>query len=378
MKYFKLSMLTVSVLISNSIFAAEIYNKDGNKLNLNGKVEAVYLSRDLDDNYKSFDNEDKTLARIGFNGVTQINSELTGYAKLEHEYIHDNSKQETRYSYVGLNFGKYGSLDFGRNLGVVAMIRDITDKSARFGGNGFGGGTDVFMTGRSSGLATYSNNDFFGLADGLNIYIQYQAKKSASNGFSKSAHGDGVAFTSIYEHADSGLGFGITYSASDRLENQRQGKIDSNGVASGTNGKKAEIWGTALMYDANQIYAAVTYAQSKNMILVHGSNEFASSTRGIEAILAYNFEFGLTPTLHYNHLKGQDLKYNALTYTNGQDSYDADINKYIGIGTKYRFSKNMDMAVGYKINLLDDDLAFTKGASLSSDDQFEARITYSF
>ncbi len=34
--------------------------------------------------------------------------------------------------------------------------------------------TDVYMTGRTNGVATYRNSDFFGLVDGLHFALQYQ------------------------------------------------------------------------------------------------------------------------------------------------------------------------------------------------------------
>lgn len=373
----KLCIYLTLALSSLNIYAAEIYNKDGNKINLNGRVEAVYAFRGIGDNYRDFDNEDKTIARLGFTGETQINSQLTGYAKLEQEFSHTGN-QNTRYSYVGLKYAQYGSLDFGRSNGIVAFVRDITDKPARFGANGFGGGADKFMTGRASGMVTYSNIDTFGYVDGLDLYLQYQAKNYKDNGFQNAANGDGIAMTALYKHEGTGLGGGLTYSASDRLDNQRVGKLDNDGRISGTDGNKAEIWGAALKYDANKLYAAVSFAQSKNMFLVHGNKEFAPKTRGIEAVLLYEFANGFTPSIVYNHFKGQELRFNALRYTNGRETYDADINKFIAIGTKYKFSKQMDMAVAYKFNLLDDDSLFTQGAKLSSDDQIEMRLTYSF
>ncbi|MBZ3655996.1 porin [Salmonella enterica subsp. enterica serovar Senftenberg] len=36
--------------------------------------------------------------------------------------------------------------------------------------------TDVFMTQRATGVATYRNTDFFGLVEGLNFAAQYQGK----------------------------------------------------------------------------------------------------------------------------------------------------------------------------------------------------------
>ena len=35
---------------------------------------------------------------------------------------------------------------------------------------------DNFMNGRTNGVATYRNYDFFGLVDGLDFAIQYQGK----------------------------------------------------------------------------------------------------------------------------------------------------------------------------------------------------------
>jgi outer membrane porin protein LC len=37
------------------------------------------------------------------------------------------------------------------------------------------------MTGRTTGVATYRNTDFFGLVDGLNFAAQYQGKNDRDN-----------------------------------------------------------------------------------------------------------------------------------------------------------------------------------------------------
>lgn len=42
-----------------------------------------------------------------------------------------------------------------------------------FGGDSYTW-TDNFMNGRANGLATYRNQDFFGLVEGLNFALQYQ------------------------------------------------------------------------------------------------------------------------------------------------------------------------------------------------------------
>ena len=99
------------------------------------------------------------------------------------------------------------------------------------------------MNGRTNGVATYRNYDFFGLVDGLDFAIQYQGKNS--NRSTKKQNGDGYALSVDYNIN----GFGIVgaYSKSDRTNDQ---------VADG-NGSNAALWSLAAKYDAKNVYAAV-------------------------------------------------------------------------------------------------------------------------
>jgi predicted porin len=58
---------------------------------------------------------------------------------------------------------------------VAYDIGAWTDVLPEFGGDTWTQ-TDVFMTGRTTGVATYRNTDFFGLVEGLNFAAQYQGK----------------------------------------------------------------------------------------------------------------------------------------------------------------------------------------------------------
>ncbi|SXT75621.1 outer membrane protein C [Klebsiella pneumoniae] len=74
MKVKVLSLLVPALLVAGAANAAEIYNKDGNKLDLYGKIDGLhYFSDD-----KSVDG-DQTYMRVGVKGETQINDQLTGY-----------------------------------------------------------------------------------------------------------------------------------------------------------------------------------------------------------------------------------------------------------------------------------------------------------
>ncbi|TGC81001.1 phosphoporin PhoE, partial [Salmonella enterica subsp. enterica serovar Poona] len=74
MKLKLVAVAVTSLLAAGVVNAAEVYNKDGNKLDLYGKVHAQH--------YFSDDNGSdgaKTYARRGFIGETQLNAQLSGF-----------------------------------------------------------------------------------------------------------------------------------------------------------------------------------------------------------------------------------------------------------------------------------------------------------
>ncbi|EUL39607.1 hypothetical protein P852_01424 [Enterobacter asburiae] len=221
------------------------------------------------------------------------------------------------------------------------------------------------MTSRSTGLLTYRNNNFFGLVDGLNFGVQYQGKNDRKN--LNEANGDGVGLSLGYEF---GEGFGLigAYSTANRtLEQKKDGK-----------GDKAESWAVGAKYDANNIYLATVYAETRNMSRLGNSGEnyvpnddgnvynIANKTQNFEVIAQYQFDFGLRPSVSYVQSKGKDL--------NGIG--DRDLAKYITTGATYYFNKNFNVYGDYRFNLLDDKDASTSW--VGSDNQATVGVTYQF
>lgn len=91
--------------------------------------------------------------------------------------------------FAGLKFGDYGSIDYGRNYGVLYDVEGWTDTLPEFGGDSYTY-SDNYMTGRANNVATYRNNNFFGLVDGLSIAAQYQGKNDGTNCEESNANGD--------------------------------------------------------------------------------------------------------------------------------------------------------------------------------------------
>ncbi|EJW5945164.1 porin OmpS1 [Salmonella enterica] len=387
-----LALLVPALLVAGAANAAEVYNKNGNKLDLYGKVDGLrYFSDDAGSD------GDQTYVRFGFKGETQINDMLTGYGQWEYNIQADTSEGEganswTRLGFAGLKFGEYGSFDYGRNYGVIYDVEAWTDVLPEFGGDSYTQ-TDVYMLGRTNGVATYRNTDFFGLVDGLNFALQYQgnnenggAGEGTGNGSSRKLareNGDGFGMSASYDF-DFGLSLGAAYSSSDRTDNQvargyGDGMNERNNYAGG---ETAEAWTVGAKYDAYNVYLAAMYAETRNMTYYGGGNGegnggIANKTQNFEVVAQYQFDFGLRPSIAYLQSKGKDLGGQEVHRGNWRYT-DKDLVKYVDVGMTYYFNKNMSTYVDYKINLLDEDDDFYASNGIATDDIVGVGLVYQF
>lgn len=368
-----LAVAIPALLAAGSVNAAEIYNKNANKLDLYGKVAAEHFWTTTGDNTT---NNDGTYAQIGFKGETQISDQLTGYGQWEYRAYADadegkgSQRQRTRLAYAGLKIADAGSLDYGRNYGIVYDVEAWTDMAPSFSGETWAGNADNYMTGRTVGVLTYRNSDFFGLVDGLHFGAQYQGKNES--GAVNTQNGDGFGFSLGYDYE----GFGIigAYSKSDRSDEQT-----TDGL-----GKNAEAWSTGLKYDANNIYLAAVYTETRNMTYVlkdvtyaDGSSETLrnalNKTQNFEIIGQYQFDFGLRPSISYVKSKGKNLPIGANGYN------DATLAEYVTLGASFYFNKNFSVYGDYRINMMNDN-AFTRtyGSFVGTEDNAMLGVAYQF
>ncbi|EMN3920409.1 porin OmpC [Citrobacter farmeri] len=398
MKRKVLAMLVPALLIAGAAHAAEVYNKDGNKVDIYGKVDGLhYFSEDAGSD------GDMSYARLGFKGETQIMDQLTGYGQWEYniqanttESDHGNSW--TRLGFAGLGFGQNGTFDYGRNYGVVYDVEAWTDMLPEFGGDTYTQ-TDVYMLGRTNGVATYRNKGFFGQVDGLNFALQYQGNNEngglagqEGTGNSNEArstakeNGDGFGMSTSYDF-DFGLSLGAAYSNSDRTDNQvTKGYGDHSRGIKYAGGETAEAWTIGAKYDANNIYLATMYAETRNMN-AYGSGEddtgkakggIANQTKNFEAVAQYQFDFGLRPSIAYLVSKGKELGGQDRDGDGNARYTDKDLVKYVDVGMTYYFNKNMSTYVDYKINLLDNDDHFYADNGIATDDVVALGLVYQF
>ncbi|MTD28653.1 porin OmpC [Erwinia sorbitola] len=368
MKLRVLSLMVPALLVAGSAGAAEIYNKDGNKLDLFGKIDGLHYFSD-----DSGSDGDQSYVRFGFKGETQISDQLTGYGQWEYQAALNNAENQgtansyTRVGFAGLKFGDAGSFDYGRNYGVAYDIGAWTDVLPEFGGDTYG--ADNFMFQRGTGMATYRNNNFFGLVDGLNFAVQYQGKNDsdaevAGNRSATAQNGDGYGLSATYD-IGAGLSAGAAMFSSDRTDTQ-----NSNALLG--NGDKAQAYTGGLKYDANNIYLAAMYTKSYNATRFGSSDNpsaygFADKAENWELVAQYQFDFGLRPSLAYVTSRGTDI----------QNWGTQNLKQYVDVGATYYFNKNMSTYVDYQINLLDDN-DFTQAAGINTDNVVGVGLVYQF
>ncbi|EIC84948.1 porin OmpC [Serratia sp. M24T3] len=373
MKLRVLSLVIPAILFAGASSAAEIYNKDGNILDLNGKVDAEHYFSKND----GVDG-DQSYLRFGFDGQTKISDQLTGYGQWEYQAALNSAEEEgtansyTRVGFAGLKFGNWGSLDYGRNYGVLYDIGSWTDVLPEFGGDTYT--PDNFMEQRGNGMLTYRATDFFGLIKGLNIALQYQGKNDNPGGESsgrsaQAANGDGYGMSATYD-----LGMGISaaaaYTSSKRTTDQNE--LDYG------DGNRAKAGSLGLKYDANNVYLAAMVTRTKDLTRIGDDSDdldgFANKATNFEAVAQYQFDSGLRPSLAFLQSRGKGINSDVAGGTNYGTQ---NIEKYIDIGTYYYFNKNMSTFIDYKLNLMKTN-DFTDATGINTKDVVAVGLIYQF
>ncbi|HGJ5863525.1 MAG TPA: porin [Arsenophonus nasoniae] len=357
--------------------AAEIYNKDGNKLDLYGKVDV----RHFFGKSSGGDEGDDSRVRLGIKGDTQISDQLTGFGRFEWENKTNKSEAENentnRLAYAGLKIADFGSIDYGRNYGVLYDVNAWTDVLPLYGADSMSQ-ADSYLTGRNRNLLTYRSTDFFGLVDGLNFALQYQGKNTESNkSGSKEVlknNGDGFGLAANYD-----IGWGVALGAGYAKSNR--GLTDQQKTDSGAGGNSAEGWNAGIKYDANNLYLAGMYGETRNMtrfgrgvdpVTKLSLTRVANKTENFELVGQYLFdEIGLKPSIAYVQSKGKDL-------TDPAYSQKQDLVKYVSLGAFYYFNKNLTAVVDYKINLINGSNGFADKYGIGRDNLVGLGLVYQF
>lgn len=373
MKVKYLTLIASCILLTGPVSAAEIYNKEGNKLDLYGLVSGLhYFSDD-----KSQDG-DQSYMRIGFKGQTQISDRLTGYGQWQSQFNtnqpeNDSNTMFTRLGFAGIRIGNFGSFDYGRNSGVLYDALSQTDMEPEFDAQTYN--TDQFMFRRGNSMATYRNSDLFGLVDGLDFAIQFQGKNDGGGEPGVRdvlrQNGDGYGMSVSYAFGNGFRAVGA-FTNADRTNEQNA----RSGIMG--HGDRAEAYSASLKYDAHNIYLGAMYTQAYNASRFGSSSGdgiygYANQSDIFEVFAQYTFDSGWVPFIAYNQARAKNLGLGG----DGRTYASQDLVKFIDFGGSYLFNINMLAYVDYKFNLIDKS-DFSEAAGVSTDDILAVGLVYQF
>lgn len=317
--------LVLPSLFASTVGAAEVYNDNGQSVNVYGRA---YAGHDFSGEDKNANYGNDSYIRIGAKLKSDIFDSLSAFGRYELQWdLADGEKQEktkTRLAYVGLK-SDVGAFSFGRQYGAVSLVSDITDTAYTnaYGGN-LGVGKDHDGTNRDSSLLKYSNK--FG---GLQLDASYRLDDSQSDAESDTAYGLAVAYK---------LDFGLTLAA-------------GFNASSPTDDYDASIFLVGASYNTGPVTVAATFAQGSEFEgknLDHTAYELTA-------------EYKIT-----KQLRAQVL-YNAQEIEDTTTSVTADSVDDLVFGVRYDFNKSFRTVAEYRINGVD-----------GMDDDFHLAARYSF
>ena len=312
----KKSLLALAVVaVAASANAATVYEKDGTKLYLDGRVQSVLYSG----NYSKAGENDSSIqnsGRFGIGGKTQITDWVAGIGYAQWDVADgsaNNDNFRARDQYVGADFGEFGVLQAGKYRDSAYYVENITDHYEDAADNVSGN----FNGQRRNGQITYTYDNY-----GFHGQLGVQTAQDNAKVFSDKHNAFGYSKFNKYA-IDSGFSAALGYTFDDvvfgplsfrtgysYIKGQKDGDFTADhGLASFDKFKHANVgvqWGNlssglflGALYDYAKLEGLTKVANTANGVL--GDNEV--KVKGFELIGGYAFDNGISFLIGYESAK---------------------------------------------------------------------------
>ena len=310
--------LAVAALAATSIAstasAATVYDKDGNSLAVYGRVQSVLYS-DKANGVADDAATISTSARLGVDMRSQLTSGIAAFAKAEWEGANadgpaseDNDHFATRYLWVGVDFGQFGSVKVGRFEPAIKYAIGQTDIFDDWGCAGLIGNDD-----KREGVVQYQWSGY-----GFDAIASYVFAKNGE-------HIDGAYEIAETADMDSTVSLALGYTSPDVVfgpiavrAGYEHGNFNDGVGSKNSFAVEYEVGKTVTLayddYDAFAVgvswgsldlgpYVAAVYQQREfSSTYVSGAPEVSPDQKisGYEFAVGYSFANGVTARAGYN------------------------------------------------------------------------------
>lgn len=355
--YFMYRNVAASVVLAALLScanAASVYDKDGNILYLDGRVQSVLYSGNHNragENDSSVQNS----GRFGIGGKSILNDWISATAYTQWDVADESSNKnfKAREQHVGADFGIYGKVIAGRMLDSSYYAESVTDHYEDAGG-----------TVQSKYNSEYRGGQIQYVYDNYGAHAQFGIQTAQNHAKVLDSY---LTFLGVEDRfaVDSGVNFALGYTFSDvggvplsvragynRLNGQKNNDVSvynrnisswltPNGVPfdSFEHANIGVSWGeldTGLYLAALYDYSQMDFLSGESTSIVHHVKGLSDSklesieSKGFELAIGYTFDNGLSALLGY------EVSYNRANS--------------IGYNQDYSLTRRVPVYVNYKLN----------------------------
>lgn len=344
MKKSLLALAVASIAAASAASAATVYDKDGTSMEVYGRVQAVAYSTHGSEAMGSnsyYDNSIQTSGRLGLNLRTPLTDNIAAFANAEWDVADNDGTRDdngddsfsARYLFVGADFGKYGALQAGRFEDAVYQgVTAYTDVYEDWGCYGQLADGD-----KRDGMIMYSWSGY-----GFDFAATYGTAKDSQSV-------EGAWYSDEELDIDNSYSVAVGYSSPDVLFGPISVRLGFGSAHFQDDVGSAiyDSFGNNVTYDRYNQYAALLSWGSidvgpyiaamyniRDFSMVNSELDY--KVQGVEAVLAYGFECGVSIRTGYQWLNNDPDNEQVSGYKNS----DAHI---IPVYVNYDVSPNFNV-----------------------------------